>query len=480
MTSTLVKSLSRLSRPTLIDLALHWLDKHASCAPYLASNRTIAESDEEDYLFPPAHSIGELRSIWKTLKVDEDAGSKQHVIDRIVDGDWRRGLTLYQHATIDFAYLTANDTALRWTALRLTPLESSSSLTAGASGEASEPPVAKKRKTSHGTAPQVSYPTISPSTFLQTLKASLSPLLKATYHLTTLSISPNQRLPVLRLYLSPNTAFAPRSSNIPRSARHATDTGRVMYIALPQSCPYVYVSLAGASASAASSTARGSAGAASNAKTQAQQTKMDVTTMKRLVIEAIPKALSRAHERWALEGTKLTCRGLSALGALRSGGRPGTAGGAYAVLHAEGAGKEAAEPSPVDVAARSYPSPPPEGDGEADGEEANAMFFPDKASGATEDSERASRKRKAEVDVRFGPQDQVKRARLDRVTARIADVCRPRGEGRGVVDAAPVSVTFCGADVHGGLRALAELGVLDLQCMPGWVAGEEGQSVISV
>lgn len=459
MASALVKSLSRLSRAALIDLALHWIDNHSSCAPYLASNRTVAESDEEDYLFPAARSLNELRTIWKNLRIDEDAGSKQHVIDRIVDGDWRRGLSLYQHATIDFAQLSSNDTALRWSALRLVALDTS--LTVSATFSEARP--AKQRKITHGTHP--SYPTVSPHNFLKTLKSTLSPLLKSTYHLTNLKIA-GQALPVLRLYLSPTAAFGPRGRSIPRNARHATDGGRIMYIALPPSSPYIYVSLAGATASA------------TMGPTAPAKAKMDVTSMKRLVIEAIPKALSRPHERWALESTKLTTRSLRAMCELRGSGRPGTAGGAFACFHTDEAGNVAVEPSPVDVAVAAYPSPPPD---EADDEEESPMFFPERAKdGEEEADQRAKRKRKAELDARFGPEAHTKRARLDRVTAKIEDVCQARGEERSLVDAAPVSVSFGGTDVHAGLRTLAELGVLDISRMPGWVAGEEGMSTISV
>ena len=378
------------------------------------------------------------------MQSDEETCSKQHLIDRIIDGDWRRGLSLYQHATIDFAHLSTNDTALRWSALRIVPLESSIT----ASLPSSDGPPTKKRRTTTHTHPI--YPTTSPHTFLATLRASLSPLLKSTYHLTTLSLPHNHTLPIIRLYLSPTVAFAPRSANIPRSARHATDGGRVMYIALPPSCPYIYVSLAGATASATVSSSAPIKG------------KMDITSMKRLVIEAIPKALSRPHERWALESTKLTARSLKAMCELRGAGRPGTAGGVGALLCPDDGGK--VEPSPVDVLAeKAYMTPPPE---EIDGED--------------EVEREVKRKRTEELDARFGPLMHSKRAKLDRVAVRIEDVGRRRGEERSAVDTAQIGLTFAGADVHAGLRALAELGVLDVNCMPGWMAGSEAKSMISV
>ena len=120
MAPVLVKSLSRLSRSSLIDLALKWLQQNSQCQPYLASNRTINESEEEDYLFTPAEDVRELRKIYDSLRQD-DRTSKGRVVDRIVDGDWRRGLSLHQLAMVDLAYLEQHDTALRWSAFRLVP-----------------------------------------------------------------------------------------------------------------------------------------------------------------------------------------------------------------------------------------------------------------------------------------------------------------------------------------------------------------------
>jgi central kinetochore subunit Mis15/CHL4 len=438
MTSTLVKSLSRLSRDALIDLALHWLDNPSTCAPYLASNRTSAEADDEDYLFPAAASITELRRIYNRLRDDEGDTTRSHIVDRIIDGDWRRGLTLYQHATIDFAYLSTHDTALRWQAVRVVPLEASTTTVS------SEPPT-KKRKTTHT---QAAYPTISPTTFLATLKAQISPLVKAHYHLSTLP-QPNLTtpLPILRIHIHPTHAFAPKRHTIPSSARHATDTGRTMYVALPPACPHIYISVSGTPTDSHPS--------------KPTATKIDIAYLKRTILEAIPKALSRPHERWALQSTRLTVRSLAAMCALRGNETPGTAGGAFACLQPAAR----AEECPVAVCGRkrkgredeAYPTPPPE---DADDDE-------------------QARLRQREIELRFGPVALEGRARLDRVHVAIRDVMRPPDEARGLVDAAPLGVTFLGADVHAGLRRLAELGVLDLKCMPGWMAGEEGRSLIS-
>jgi len=123
MAPILAKSLNRLSKETILELALAWLEENRTCAPYLRNNRTGFEADEEDYLHTPAESIEELRQLYDNLRKDVAKLAKRDIIDRIVDGDWRRGLSLHQHAMIDFAALEQNYTALRWSALRVVQLE---------------------------------------------------------------------------------------------------------------------------------------------------------------------------------------------------------------------------------------------------------------------------------------------------------------------------------------------------------------------
>lgn len=206
MAPVLVKSLSRLSRSSLIDLALKWLRQSSQSQPYLSCNRTINESEEEDYLFTPAEDVDELRAIYHSLRQDEKETSKGHIVDRIVDGDWRRGLSLHQLAMVDLAYLEQNDTALRWTALKVVPLDNDHS----SSNPVDVPPKRKRQKLHH---PTTGYPTISPTTFVAALKSEISPLVKAHYHIHLLPSPYN--LPILRLYISPHTAFAPRHTSIP-------------------------------------------------------------------------------------------------------------------------------------------------------------------------------------------------------------------------------------------------------------------------
>ena len=439
MAPVLVKSLSRLSRSSLIDLALKWLQQDFPCHPYLACNRTVNESEEEDYLFTPAEDVDELREIYDSLRKDDRGTNKGHVIDRIVDGDWRRGLSLHQLAMVDLAYLEQHDTALRWSALRLVPLEDGT-----VSSRNTDGPQTKKQNT-HYQNPE--YPSIHPSTFVAALKSEISPLVKAHYHLHRLPAPYN--LPILRLYISPKRTFAPRNSCVPHQPRHAVDPGRIMYIALPDSCPYVYIS-----ASGSSSTGRG-AGSGRD-KSGRVQAKVDMASVKRIILGAIPKAMSRPQERWALEQTKLAAKSLKTICELRGNGKPGTSGGAYSSFVTDGYDKMGT--SPVEVTPTSH------------------------LLESTSNSNLIGWGLSKHIEERFGALTGPHHASMDRFHVNITDVLRPPESARSVVEAAPISLNFSGSDIFLGLKQLAELGsdYVDMSKVPSWMTGEMGVSSFSV
>ncbi|KIX96269.1 uncharacterized protein Z520_08047 [Fonsecaea multimorphosa CBS 102226] len=452
MAPILAKSLNRLPKETILELALTWLEENHTCAPYLRNNRTGFEADEEDYLHTPADSIEELRQLYDDLKKDVAKAAKRDIIDRIVDGDWRRGLSLHQHAMIDFAALEQNDNALRWSALRVVPLEVEEQEKGLLDDDDSHHPK-KRRKLSHRhEAVGAPYPQISPQAFLSALKAEISPLVKAHYHLHRMP--PPYQLTILRLYITPNSAFAPRRSKIPTRAKHATDAGRIMYIALPDSCPYIYISISG-SPSSSSSNGR------SNGQ-KGMMAKVDMAAMKRIVLEAIPKALSRPQRRWALDTTKLVARSLRTMCELRGNHKPGTGGGAYSAF-ADGA--TASEKSPVDVL-RDY----------------------------AEDKE--NDERLLLIEKRFGNMSGEHHAPLDRVHVKLCNAIPIEADGREKSSSSfnhaaeeqktdganDITLTFSGSDVFLGLKTLAELGpeYIDLDKLPSWMTGESGVSSLTV
>ena len=497
----LAKSLGRLSRASLIDLALSWLDKQdqPACAPYLASNRNLEEETEEDYFWEPADSIEDLRELYKTLRQGE--GKKEEVVYRILDGDWRRGLSLHQLATIDFAVLQQNECALRWTALKLVPLSTGSSDTA-------LNPLKRKRHR-----PQPLYPSqISPDTFVAALQSQITPLVKAHYFLHRLTL-PNhnqtQPLSILRLYLSSSPYALPTLTE----KTSFTDTSRTLYIAFPDSCPFVYIALSGSGA----------------VGVKKAGPKVDANALKRVVLEAVPRALSRPQERWALETTALSAKSLSAMYSLRGNGRGGAAQGAWSVF-ADGV----VEGVLLDVVG--------EGDKKRKVLGVRDVNVPTEKDGTS----RAAKQRQTDVAKRFGTtglESAKYKAPLDHFNVRIEESIasleggsedsgvspkpRPRkdllstsfspSQNRPTATAttssstqptsylaahsstsashpttttttiatatssiAPLTLSFTGMDVFAGIRALAESGYVDLDAMPAWMTGEEGVSALVV
>lgn len=312
---SLLKSLLRLSKPSLIELALEWLqeENQAISAPYLASNRRPEEEVDEDYLWTPAETIEELRLTYNGMRYEIGVG-KRHIIDRILDGDWRRGLSLYQVATVDFQYLSENDKALRWTALKLVPQ--------GNDEDIEQESVRKKRKTNASP-----YPMVSASTFLRNLEYEISPLVKAHYHLHQTDTP--QELQIIRICVADSPYTNPQSSD--QSSLLFTDPNRVIFIALPGSCPYIYVSVSGHVKDAAIT------------KKKTSSARMDITSLKRIVLEGIPKAISKPQHRYVLESTSLTARSLSAMMSLRGNSGTNTANGVYTIF-----AKGIVDNSPID------------------------------------------------------------------------------------------------------------------------------------
>ena len=112
--------LNKLSRSSLISLVLDWLDDRNQIlsAPYLVDERD--DEDAQD-LYPAAHSLEELREYYNDLQSRK--GGKRDVVDRIIEGDWRDGLSLYQLAMADMQYLYDHPTSQKWTALKVVQLK---------------------------------------------------------------------------------------------------------------------------------------------------------------------------------------------------------------------------------------------------------------------------------------------------------------------------------------------------------------------
>lgn len=342
--------------------------------------------------------------------------NKKDIIDRIIDGDWRRGLSHHQLASIDFAKLEEDDASLRWTALKLVPLEQDES------NLMQQYPFKKRRVGCSESRPQLHYPETTIGIFVRNLKHHISPLVKAHYHVHRLD---SWRVSIVRLYIQQNVPFAPLSVNVPRQGRAAIETSRCMYIALPDSCPYVYVSLSGSVHTGVQASRSKSVGAKTN-----------LNTTKKIVLEAIPKALSRPQQRWSLEPTKLTVKSLRTVCMLRGSEKVGTTGGLFSQLTQPGMKRKL----------------PPDQIGILSDEHATSDV----------DSVVPHQSRDALVQSRFGPMTGSNHVGLDLLNVRVGNIFqeskskkRKRSGDEDNHEAAPMTITLQGSDVFAGLKQLA-------------------------
>ncbi|KAL9095711.1 MAG: hypothetical protein Q9165_002143 [Trypethelium subeluteriae] len=268
-----LKTLLRLSRPSLINLALEWLRdaNRPFCTPFLQAYTDDQEEENAPYL--SAHSIEELTEIYEELQVRK--GTKREVVDRIVEGDWRHGLTLYQLAMAEAQYLFDHPTAQRWTALRLSKLKPSTS---------------QDTTLSHTeNTPTAILPRFHAPTFLNNLQREISPIVKAHYHLTRPS-DPSLPLTFLRIYIHDSPYNTQRS--LQSTSNKASPASRTLFLAFPDGAPYIYVSHTSSSASTSTNESH---------------------SLRKAIIDAVPKALSRTQERYKLEPTSLSTKSLPAL-----------------------------------------------------------------------------------------------------------------------------------------------------------------------
>ena len=458
-THTIVhKALYRLSRPSLISLVLDWLDdrNRDNVIPYLAD---LDDEEREDQdVYPPATSLHQLREIYTDLQ--EKKGSKRDVVDRLVEGDFRNGFTLYQLAMADMQYLYDHPLSQRWTALKVVRLQE----------EANNKPT--------------SIPRFHPSTFLHNLQQEVLPDVKAHFNLDR---HPSLPLTILRIYIveSPyNTSAA-----LATQQKSLADSSRTLYIAFPDASPFVYISLLPL------------------APIVGQVSRADNKSLRKLMLNGIPKAFSKPRERYKLESTNLSAKNLEALVYRRGPSGTNAAGGGWSMYAAE---KKDGRDNPLNIQL-----PTPERSVEVVEEEEKEKNISGMKR-VREDDPRVAKRRKIVAKVRFGNSGIVGDGKgIERLDLRMEDPypasttkvteeddmdttprdARRRKSGRrsnvhfeddtGLNDERDgwipdIRLTFHGSHVHAGIRELVEAGIIDGERMPGWMTGEEGVSVGAV
>lgn len=460
---SLSKTLGKLARQSLLDLATEWLDDQnvTSFPPFLQGDERKSRDDDDEALpYPAAETVEEVRQAYEELQ--ERKGGKREVLERILEGDWRHGITLRQLAMADIRYLDDHPSSLRWTALELTRIDAK-----------------RKRTTSQKATPEdwsASLPRIQAASFVKALQQDIASLVKAHYYLARSSTLP---ITFLRIFVVDSPYQSPQ-----QSPDVFADSARIIYVAFPDSCPYLYTSVA------ASAGAKPAAQSASSLAT-------DSRTLQRIVRDAIPKALSRPHERYSLKPTALAAKNLPTLLTLRGPGRSTAANGRFSIFADAAIEGSPLDPRPANtVSAEEYIL--------GDQKSASASTD-DKENGDLEDALSSSRgakrrpvpresglltpeskKRRLAVDSRFGTAgSSLTPAPLDRLDVRVLDPLENTDVGEEADDQSAsnhpvVSLSFTGSDVISGIRQLAELGIVDPHRMPSWMTGEEAVSMATV
>lgn len=439
--TTVTKILSRLSRASLISVALDWLDEDnlSLATPYLRPDQDDDEEEDDGDFYPPASSPEELREEY--LSLQNRKGSKRDVLDRITTGDWRHGVSLYQLAIADLQYLYDHPTSQKWSAYNIVPLK------APTEDDDGEVQPLEADKTS------LTIPRFHPSLFLKSLQAQILPDIKAHYNLDRHKTLP---LLILRIFV----IDSPYNTPLSLSSNGNMDTSsKTILIAFPDGSPNIFIS---------KPTSTGPTGASES------------KSLRALLVEGIPKALSLPRQRVTLQSTSLTTRNLEGLLDRRGATRGNAAGGGWSIY-----ADEKVKESPLSTV---LPSPPLS-DAAEEEEQGNGDK---KRRERPTVEERVNKRAKLVAQARFGDTARVGDGKgVERVDLVMedpfeiggddADRMDIEGEDDGEEAFRPnVRLTFHGSHVFAGIRQLVECGVIDGEKMPGWMTGEEGVTIGAV
>lgn len=467
------RTFTKLSRQSLISLAQQWLSKKNRdfCKPFLLSDRNETEDDEEDELneelYEPAQSYEELLETYKELAARK--GGRREVLDRILEGDWRSGISMYMLATAEIQYLLDHPNSLRWTARRLTRIPNARSAIAD---------MEVTNDSDH-------LPRFQAQTFMSNLARELTPLMKAHYLITRIKTSP---MTILRVYIH-DSPYSNESSLALESG--SSDSAKAVFFVWPNGSPFVYSSLA---------THTG------------QVVGDDGRHLRDIVQQAIPKAFSRPSARYQLTSTNFTTKSLDALLTYRGPGKSNGATGGWSIFQDHSFSQNA-----LDFITTQKSD---ENSKEAKGKtiaNTSAKIGPGRPKRSLDTSKSPESKRRREVaQGRFGTSARPDDGQgLERFEVRIDDPfpatqnniteqderpsAQPSNRGRrgrpSILDRTAeeteqlqnedgwvpnVRIAFTGTHVFAGIRQLVEEGIVDGEKMPGWMTGESAVTIGAV
>jgi central kinetochore subunit Mis15/CHL4 len=467
------RTFTKLSRQSLVSLAQQWLSKKNRdfCKPYLLGDRNDAEEEEDEELYEPAHSYEELQETYRELAARK--GGRREVLDRILEGDWRTGISMYQLATAEIQYLLDHPNALRWTAKRLTKI---------ANARSAVTDMEVTNDSDH-------LPRFQAQTFMSNLARELTPLIKAHYLITRIKTSP---MTILRVYIHDSPYSTEGSLAVDTNS---ADSAKSVFFVWPNGSPFVYSSLV---------TLTG------------QVVGDDGRHLRDIVQQAIPKAFSRPSARYQLTNTNFTTKSLDALLTYRGPGKSNAATGGWSIFQdhsfsqnaldfittqkGDGQDKSNAHKHTTNGVAKSgpgRPKRPAEGAETPEAKRRKEIAAGRFGTSAQPDDGQGLERFEVRIDDPFPsiagsngthqdgetsnleaqPSNRGRRGRpslLDRTAADLEDLENEEGW------VPNVRITFQGTHVFAGIRSLVEEGVVDGEKMPGWMTGEAGVTIGTV
>lgn len=431
--SLVVKTLSKLSRPALLSLAASWCsrDLQHSCAPYILGED---EDEPSDAAYDAATSLAQVDGLYSE-ELPARKGTKREIVDRILAGDWRHGISLYQLAMAETQYILEQPSSNRWTAFKLQR---------------------------HDQESETNLPCFHPQSFLRNLQQEIAPLAKAHY---TLSTPPSFPGTVLRIYLHDtpyNTQPALRSS-----AKHGGSINKSIFVLFPTGTPFIYVSLSSGGANVIDA---------------------DSKSLQKFVVEAIPKALSSPGSRYKLASTALTTRSLTALLAHRGAERTNSASGGWSIYADEKKDESALDYTKLEDGKLALPEEEEEDFSLNEKENFRKNLKRSLPFSHTDPTSLLSSPKVKRLKIvaagRFGTYGRSDDGKnFNRVDVRMTDSFsrKPGAEEEDRDDfTLNIRLSFQGSHVFAGIRKLVESGIIDGEAMAGWMTGEAGVSVGTV
>ncbi|KAF2269235.1 CHL4-domain-containing protein [Lojkania enalia] len=459
---------SGLSRQSLLNLVQFWLHKtrRAFCRPYLSGDKSDADGDNGAYV--PAHSCEEVLEFYAERN-KSGHGSKRELLHRILEGDWRHGITMFQLATAEIEYFLLHPHTLQWTAMRLTKT----------------PRDRANFQDMEFTDESQHLPQFHAPTFLANLAKEITPIVKAHYLLLRPKSYP---MTILRVYIH-DSPYSNEASLAPKK-KSSDNATKALFLIWPDGTDFVYPSLLTSLGRHADEGSR---------------------KLKEMVIEAIPKAFSRPMGRYQLLPTKFSSKLLSTVLAYRGPGKSNNAGGGFNIFVETSLnqnsldiiaslGREALDKNKSTKATTRAPGPgrkrkledPEVHKRTKRWNTAQSRF----GNSAKPDDGKGINRLEVRMDDPFPPvpnssprQNQetsgldraqaAKRGRkgrpslLDR-TAEEQEQIESSDEDVWIPD---VRISFHGSHVFAGLRQLVEIGIVDGEKMPGWMTGEAGVTI---